>query len=76
MFNDFVENNSEHISLIAKETQKLINLRDSLLPKLISGELSINEIITVHKESTRLINECKEEILQIENEIINNNTKK
>jgi type I restriction enzyme S subunit len=43
MFNDFVENNSEHISLIAKETQKLINLRDSLLPKLISGELSINE---------------------------------
>ena len=26
------------------ETQELINLRDSLLPKLISGELEINEI--------------------------------
>lgn len=44
MFNDFVENNSEHIRLITTETQELINLRDSLLPKLISGELEINEI--------------------------------
>jgi type I restriction enzyme S subunit len=44
MFNDFVEKNSEHIRLIANETQELINLRDSLLPKIITGELEINEI--------------------------------
>ena len=44
MFNDFVENNSEHIRLIKNETLELTNLRDNLLPKLISGELGINEI--------------------------------
>lgn len=44
MFNDFVENISEHIRLITEETQELINLRDLLLPKLISGELEINEL--------------------------------
>ncbi len=55
--------------------EKILKLEE-LASKVENGELSINEIITVHKESTRLINECKEEILQIENEIINNNTKK
>jgi type I restriction enzyme S subunit len=44
IFNDFVENNSEQIRIIANETQELINLRNTLLPKLISGELKINEI--------------------------------
>ena len=44
MFNDFVENNSEHITMISNETIELVNLRDTLLPKLISGELEINEI--------------------------------
>jgi exodeoxyribonuclease VII small subunit len=55
--------------------EKILKLEE-LASKVENGELSINEIITVHKESTRLINECKEAILQIENEIINNNTKK
>jgi exodeoxyribonuclease VII small subunit len=54
---------------------KLLKLEE-LVGKVENGELSINEIITVHKESAVLINECKEEILQIENEIINNNLKK
>jgi exodeoxyribonuclease VII small subunit len=55
--------------------EKILKLED-LASKVENGELSINEIITAHKESAVLINECKAEILQIENEIINNNAKK
>jgi type I restriction enzyme S subunit len=46
MFNDFVENNSEHIKMISNETIELTNLRDTLLPKLISGELEVSKIQT------------------------------
>ena len=46
MFNDFVENNSEHIKMISNETIELTNLRDTLLPKLISGELEVSQIKT------------------------------
>ena len=46
MFNDFVENNSEHIKMISNETIELTNLRDTLLPKLISGELEVSQINT------------------------------
>jgi len=46
MFNDFVENNSEHIKMISNETIELTTLRDTLLPRLISGELEVSQIQT------------------------------
>jgi type I restriction enzyme S subunit len=44
---NFSESSSEGFVLIQKnlnENQQLTDLRDALLPKLISGELEINEI--------------------------------
>jgi type I restriction enzyme S subunit len=34
----------ENVNLLTEETQELTNLRDTLLPKLISGELEINNV--------------------------------
>lgn len=39
LFNIFVEK----IASNNKETQELVNLRDTLLPKLLSGEISVNQ---------------------------------
>jgi type I restriction enzyme S subunit len=33
----------DQIETLSKETESLKNLRDTLLPKLISGELEVNE---------------------------------
>jgi type I restriction enzyme S subunit len=34
----------ENVNLLTEETQELTNLRDTLLPKLITGELQVNEL--------------------------------
>jgi restriction endonuclease S subunit len=34
----------ENVNLYTEETQELTNLRDTLLPKLITGELNINDL--------------------------------
>lgn len=34
----------ENVNLLTEETQELTNLRDTLLPKLITGDLQINEL--------------------------------
>lgn len=34
----------ENVNLLTEETQELISIRDTLLPKLITGELTINEL--------------------------------
>ena len=43
IFNDLVKDKDALIYNTSCENQKLTNLRDTLLPKLISGELEINE---------------------------------
>lgn len=50
--------------------QKLIKLEE-LASLVESGEIPISDIIKIHKESVDLIKECREEISQIENVIIN-----
>jgi type I restriction enzyme S subunit len=35
----------ENVNLLTEETQELTNLRDTLLPKLISGELEVAEVM-------------------------------
>ncbi len=47
---NFIESNSEGFYLIQKnlnENQQLTNLRDTLLPKLISGELDVSQTQTI-----------------------------
>ena len=41
-FKDALTNVFNQINLISEENQELTNLRDTLLPKLISGELEVN----------------------------------
>ncbi len=43
-FNEIVSSMYQTIILNSQENNALVNLRDSLLPKLISGELDISEI--------------------------------
>jgi hypothetical protein len=43
-FDNLFKNLDSKISNLDLETQDLIKTRDTLLPKLISGELEINEI--------------------------------
>lgn len=45
-FNQFWVENTNSISQIKSETEYLIGLRDTLLPKLISGELEVSDIQT------------------------------
>jgi type I restriction enzyme, S subunit len=45
-FNDNFENIVESIISNREENQELTNLRDTLLPKLISGELEVAEVMT------------------------------
>jgi type I restriction enzyme S subunit len=41
VYTDIIEKNYEKITQNVKQTKSLIKMRDSLLPKLISGEVSL-----------------------------------
>lgn len=45
-FNSLIEDNDALIYNISCENQSLTNLRDTLLPKLISGEIEVSEALT------------------------------
>lgn len=45
LFEDLVEPLLQRIELNCRENQELVVLRDTLLPKLISGELEVNEAL-------------------------------
>jgi type I restriction enzyme S subunit len=42
-FDQLIKPIDDQIETLSKETESLKNLRDTLLPKLISGELEVNE---------------------------------
>ena len=44
-FDDIIKGLLEKITLNIDENRQLTNLRDTLLPKLISGELEVSEVM-------------------------------
>ncbi|MFT4968261.1 MAG: exodeoxyribonuclease VII small subunit [Candidatus Deianiraeaceae bacterium] len=52
--------------------EEKIHKLEALAVKIENGNLSINEVVALHKESVKIIKECKEEVSQIENTIISN----
>lgn len=49
-YGNIVESYFEKIKILEKENQKLIQLRDTLLPKLMSGEIEIPDDIEVNED--------------------------
>jgi len=45
LFSENLKSSFDEIDILSSEIESLKNLRDTLLPKLISGELEINESI-------------------------------
>ena len=49
-FENFIKSYFQKIRILNKENKKLIELRDTLLPKLMSGELEIPDDIEVNSD--------------------------
>ncbi|MEX2993298.1 restriction endonuclease subunit S, partial [Staphylococcus epidermidis] len=49
-FENFIKSYFQKIRILNKENKKLIELRDTLLPKLMSGELEIPDDVEVNTD--------------------------